>query len=280
LEYNSFGKIISATKNDSSLQFAYTGKLTDKEIDLQWNINRWYDAKIGRWVSEDPIGFEAKDINLYRYLVNIPIYYVDFIGHEAIAFGCGFGAIGGFIGGFAAALANTWNGQTFKEACRDVACNTAANCVTGALTTGLAAYVPILAPFSGCIGAAVGNALNSACQSKRGDSKTMDCSVAVFIADMLVGCAASYFNDVKIRKEATQSILIALGIDIGAWSSVCYSNPHSDQACCTFKSPVWGTYKTSVDCASNREPGLCCNEAAIGWVITAQVMNSSRGACQ
>jgi RHS repeat-associated protein len=70
LEYNSFGKIISATKNDSSLQFAYTGKLTDKESDLQWNINRWYDAKVGRWVSEDPIGFEGGDGNLYTYVGN------------------------------------------------------------------------------------------------------------------------------------------------------------------------------------------------------------------
>jgi RHS repeat-associated protein len=77
LEYNSFGKIISATKNDSSLQFAYTGKLTDKEIDLQWNINRWYDAKIGCWIAKDPIGFEGKDKNLYRYAINSPLINID-----------------------------------------------------------------------------------------------------------------------------------------------------------------------------------------------------------
>jgi YD repeat-containing protein len=44
LDYTSFGKLISVTKNTDSTYFAYTGKLTDKIIDLQWNINRWYDV--------------------------------------------------------------------------------------------------------------------------------------------------------------------------------------------------------------------------------------------
>jgi RHS repeat-associated protein len=80
LEYNSFGKIISATKNDSSLQFTYTGKLTDKESDLQWNINRWYDAKVGRWVSEDPIGFGNGNKNFYVYNRNNVILKIDVLG--------------------------------------------------------------------------------------------------------------------------------------------------------------------------------------------------------
>jgi RHS repeat-associated protein len=80
LEYNSFGKIISATKNDSSLQFAYTGKSTDKASELQWNINRWYDTNVGRWVSEDPIGFEGEDANLFRYVTNNISSHFDSLG--------------------------------------------------------------------------------------------------------------------------------------------------------------------------------------------------------
>jgi RHS repeat-associated protein len=80
LEYNSFGKIISATKNDSQLQFAYTGKLTDTVSGLQWNINRWYDAEVGRWVSEDPIGFKGGDGNLYRYVNHNTLIAIDYIG--------------------------------------------------------------------------------------------------------------------------------------------------------------------------------------------------------
>ena len=33
-------------------------------------LHRWYDAGVGRWLSEDPIGFAAGDANLYRYVGN------------------------------------------------------------------------------------------------------------------------------------------------------------------------------------------------------------------
>jgi uncharacterized protein RhaS with RHS repeats len=36
-----------------------------------------YDSTIGRWLSEDPIGFEAGDGNLSRYVGNIPTLKVD-----------------------------------------------------------------------------------------------------------------------------------------------------------------------------------------------------------
>ena len=36
-----------------------------------------YDPTIGRWLSEDPIGFEAGDANLYRYVENGPVKATD-----------------------------------------------------------------------------------------------------------------------------------------------------------------------------------------------------------
>ena len=41
-----------------------------------------YDPTIGRWFSEDPIGFEGGDANLYRYVGNMPTMYVDPSGLE------------------------------------------------------------------------------------------------------------------------------------------------------------------------------------------------------
>ena len=29
------------------------------------NPNRWYDATVGKWLSQDPIGFTAGDTNTY-----------------------------------------------------------------------------------------------------------------------------------------------------------------------------------------------------------------------
>jgi RHS repeat-associated protein len=79
LNYNSFGKLISETKNDI-LSFAYTGKLLDQTSDLQWNINRWYDSNVGRWMSEDPIGFKGNSINVYCYVKNRIMIYMDVYG--------------------------------------------------------------------------------------------------------------------------------------------------------------------------------------------------------
>jgi hypothetical protein len=36
-----------------------------------------YDPKIGRWLSQDPIGFSAGDANLYRYVFNDPVNETD-----------------------------------------------------------------------------------------------------------------------------------------------------------------------------------------------------------
>ena len=75
LEYNAFGVLVNAT-GEKPL-FRYTGKMFDDATELQWNVNRWYDASVGRWISEDPIGFEGKDANLYRYVINLPVSYTD-----------------------------------------------------------------------------------------------------------------------------------------------------------------------------------------------------------
>jgi uncharacterized protein RhaS with RHS repeats len=38
---------------------------------------RWYDPQVGRFISEDPIGFDGGDLNLYGYVVNNPANFRD-----------------------------------------------------------------------------------------------------------------------------------------------------------------------------------------------------------
>jgi RHS repeat-associated protein len=78
-EYNAFGKVTRSTGKVECI-FGYTGKIFDNQTQLQWNINRWYDANVGRWISEDPIGFKGKDMNLCKYCHSSPVFYVDFKG--------------------------------------------------------------------------------------------------------------------------------------------------------------------------------------------------------
>ncbi len=49
----------------------------DPELDLYFAGARYYDPAAGRWLTQDPIGFEAGDENLYRYVGNNPVNKVD-----------------------------------------------------------------------------------------------------------------------------------------------------------------------------------------------------------
>ncbi|MBI3377385.1 MAG: transglycosylase SLT domain-containing protein [Nitrospirae bacterium] len=46
---------------------------------------RWYDPESGRFLSEDPIGFEGGDVNLYRYVGNNPVNWIDPFGLIALS---------------------------------------------------------------------------------------------------------------------------------------------------------------------------------------------------
>ncbi|MCZ2074442.1 MAG: hypothetical protein LC130_05505 [Bryobacterales bacterium] len=72
-----YGNVLSETAGGARSAIKFTGRYFDTETGLQWNLNRWYDAKTGRWLSQDPIGFEGGDGNLYRYVGNDPGNGVD-----------------------------------------------------------------------------------------------------------------------------------------------------------------------------------------------------------
>ena len=86
--YDAYGNVTSESNSAVDTIFGYTGRFLDDDTGLQWNLNRWYDPEVGRWVSEDPIGFAAGDPNLYRYTGNSPAVFVDPSGlqeHQSLA---------------------------------------------------------------------------------------------------------------------------------------------------------------------------------------------------
>ncbi len=80
--YDSYGNLESETNAAVDCLFGYTGRQFDEATGLQNNLNRWYDAATGRWLSEDPIGFAGGDANLYRYCGNSPAGSIDPDGLE------------------------------------------------------------------------------------------------------------------------------------------------------------------------------------------------------
>ncbi len=77
ISYDGFGRIASETNSSYRGRYAWTGRELDAEIDLQYNRARYYDANTGRWISQDPLGFDAGDGNLYRYVRNKHQSYLD-----------------------------------------------------------------------------------------------------------------------------------------------------------------------------------------------------------
>jgi RHS repeat-associated protein len=81
LIYDAYGRLVSQSDPDQTTLFAFTARPFDPATNLQNNLNRWYDPVVGRWLSEDPIGFEAADANLYRYVENMPRKKVFYAQH-------------------------------------------------------------------------------------------------------------------------------------------------------------------------------------------------------
>jgi len=77
VKYDSFGKAVESTAPIADFLFGFTGQRYDLDTGLYDYGKRWYDAALGRFLSEDPWGFDAGDMNLYRYCGNNPVNNID-----------------------------------------------------------------------------------------------------------------------------------------------------------------------------------------------------------
>ncbi|MDJ0674655.1 MAG: FG-GAP-like repeat-containing protein [Calothrix sp. MO_167.B42] len=84
ITYDSFGGVTGESNTAVDFRFGYTGREFDEETGLYYYRARYYDAATGRFISQDPIGFEAGDGNLYRYVFNSPTNFNDYSGDIAI----------------------------------------------------------------------------------------------------------------------------------------------------------------------------------------------------
>jgi RHS repeat-associated protein len=79
MDYDAFGRVIQDT-NPGFQPFGFAGGLHDRDTGLVRFGARDYDAETGRWTSKDPIGFDGGDENLYTYVDNNPINFIDPLG--------------------------------------------------------------------------------------------------------------------------------------------------------------------------------------------------------
>ena len=80
--YDSFG-MVTPSNPDFENSYTYTGREWDKEVGLYYYRARYYDPMEGRFISKDPIGLNG-GINVYAYVQNNPIKYIDPLGLDKI----------------------------------------------------------------------------------------------------------------------------------------------------------------------------------------------------
>ncbi|MCP3142346.1 PA14 domain-containing protein [Pyxidicoccus xibeiensis] len=76
LEYDAWGRVL-ADSNPGFQPFGFAGGLFDRDTKLTRFGARDYDAEAGRWTTKDPIRFAGGDTNLYVYVGNQPIGFID-----------------------------------------------------------------------------------------------------------------------------------------------------------------------------------------------------------
>ena len=79
--YDSFGN----KTGNLATRYQFTGREYDNFSGQYFYRARFYDSGLGRFTSEDPIGFAGGDINLYGYVWNNPLHFTDPSGKAAPA---------------------------------------------------------------------------------------------------------------------------------------------------------------------------------------------------
>jgi len=76
VDYDAFGNITNDT-NPGFQPFGFAGGIYDPHTGLVRFGARDYDPQIGRWTAKDPIRFRGGDANLYGYVFNDPLNWID-----------------------------------------------------------------------------------------------------------------------------------------------------------------------------------------------------------
>ena len=82
IDYDEWGRMITNTQ-PSLHPFGFAGGFYDSNTKLYHFGARDYDPEIGRWISKDPIVFSGGDTNLYGYVLNDPVNWIDRTGLSA-----------------------------------------------------------------------------------------------------------------------------------------------------------------------------------------------------
>ena len=85
--YDGFGNIVSETSPGNGDKLGFTGRVYVSEIGLDYNRARYYDPVVGRWTSQDPLGFDAGDLFFQEGAAVFHLFLLDGIEAAGAVFG-------------------------------------------------------------------------------------------------------------------------------------------------------------------------------------------------
>ena len=129
-EYSPFGEVIRSFGSYADANaFRFSTKYWDEETEFYYYGYRHYDSATGRWLSKDPIE-EQGGLNLYAFVGNRAINFVDYDGRIWNAISAKIGAVaGGVSGAVSGALGGARSGNGIVGG------------ITGAVTGGATGFV-------------------------------------------------------------------------------------------------------------------------------------------
>ncbi len=77
LRYSPYGKILYDSNSSLNIHKTFANGLYDEDTKLIRFGKRDYDSQTGTWTALDPIEFKGGDSNLYRYVFNDPVNFID-----------------------------------------------------------------------------------------------------------------------------------------------------------------------------------------------------------
>ncbi|GAB6192614.1 NHL domain-containing protein [Desulfocastanea catecholica] len=77
IDYDAFGNILTDSNENFTIPFGFAGGLHDRDTGLVRFGYRDYLPEIGKWTAKDPILFAGGDSNLFGYVANDPVNWVD-----------------------------------------------------------------------------------------------------------------------------------------------------------------------------------------------------------
>jgi RHS repeat-associated protein len=98
MSFDEFGNILEDS-NPGFQPFGFGGGLYDSLTNKIRFYARDYDPVTGRWIAKDAIWFSGGDVNLYRYVFNDPVNFIDPFGKNAFGASIDFSSINPYTSG-------------------------------------------------------------------------------------------------------------------------------------------------------------------------------------